>query len=136
MEIADRIRLGYERFNQRDWDAVAHGLPDDFVAVDRVPVDERTEHGPRALEMITKANGDTAFADLRMDVVDVETIERDGGVVVALVRIAATASGGSSGAPVNGEIGQVWTFEDGTPRRFDQYGTWDEARQAASSTAP
>ena len=133
MDIADRIRLGYERFNQRDWDAIARGLPDDFMAVDRVPLDERTAHGPRALEVITKANGDTAFAGLKMNVVDVETIARDDGAVVALVRIAASASGGSSGAPVDAEIGQLWTFRDGIPKRFDQFGTWDEARQAASA---
>lgn len=133
MDIADRIRRGYERFNQRDWDAIASGLPDDFVAIDRVPIDARIERGPRALEAITTANGDAAFADLRMDVVDIETIARDGGVIVALVRIAATASGGSSGAPVGGEVGQVWTFQDGVAKRFEQFGTWDEARQAASA---
>ena len=133
MDFADRIRLGYERFNRRDWDAIARGFPDEFEAVDRASVDERTAHGPRALELITKAHGDTAFADLRMDVVEVETITGDEGVVVAAVRIAASASGGSSGAPVEGELGQLWTFHDGVPIRFEQFGTWDEARQAASA---
>jgi hypothetical protein len=131
MDIADRIRLGYERFNKREWDAVARGLPDDFEAVDHVPVDERQAHGPRALEVITKANGDSAFGDLTMEVLDVATVIRGDGLVFALVRIAAAARGGSSGAPVESEIGQIWTFREGVPTRFEQFRTWDEARQAA-----
>lgn len=132
MDIPDRIRRGYERFNERDWNAVARGLPDDFEAVDHVPLDEVTASGPRAVELITKATGDSAFADLTMDVAHVETATRNGGVVVALVRITASASGGSSGAPVETEIAQVWTFQDGVPRRCEQFRTWEEARQAAA----
>ena len=132
MDIGDSIRLGYERFNRRDWDAIARGLPEDFEAIDWVPIDELRTHGPRALEEITKANGDTAFADLRMDVVDVVTVTRDDGAVQALVRIAAAASGGASGAPVEAEIAQVWTFEAGVPKRFEQFRTWEEAEQAVS----
>ena len=31
MNIADRIRLGFDRFNARDWEAVTRGLPGDLV---------------------------------------------------------------------------------------------------------
>jgi hypothetical protein len=37
VNLADRIRLGFERFNERDWESLARGLPEDFEAVDHVP---------------------------------------------------------------------------------------------------
>jgi hypothetical protein len=66
------IRRGYELFNERDWDRLARWFTEDFEAVDRVPPDERRANGPNALREITEANGDTAFADLEMEVLEVE----------------------------------------------------------------
>jgi hypothetical protein len=131
MNLADRIRLGFDRFNERDWEALQRGLPEDFEAIDRVPPDEFCARGPDAMRQITEANGDTAFADLRMEVLEVEV--RDAGDERALVvlRIAATASGGVSGAPVDAEIGQLWTFVNGVATRMEQFRTWEEARRGA-----
>ena len=131
MDLPDQIKRGYELFNRRDWDAIARALPDDFEAIDRVPPDERRERGPNALRAITTANGDAAFEDLRMEVVEVELVDGEGDELRAAVRIAASASGGSSGAAVEAEIGQVWTYRGGLPRRLEQFRTWREARRAA-----
>jgi hypothetical protein len=131
VDPSDRIKLGYELFNRRDWDAIARGLPDDFEAVDHVPPDERREHGPDALRAITTANGDAAFDNLRMEVVEVELVDGAGDELRAAVRIAASASGGTSGAAVEAEIGQLWTYRGGVPCRFEQFRTWQEARSAA-----
>ena len=126
MDPGERIRLGYEHFNRRDWDAVARGLPDDFEAVDHVPPDELRVRGPRALQSITEANGDAAFAGLTMKVIEAREIER-GGLTHVVARVAARASGEASGVPLEGEIGQVWTFDGGLPKRFEQFRSWDEA---------
>ena len=131
MEIADRVRSGYEIFNRRDWDAIARGLPEDFEAVDHVAVDERRARGPYALREITNAAGDSVFADMRMEVIEVDVVSNVNSVVHAIVRVRATASGGRSGAPVSGEVTQIWTYEADVPKRFEQFRTWDEARQAA-----
>jgi hypothetical protein len=131
MDIADRVRWGFEIFNRRDWDAVARGLPEDFEAIDHVAVDERHAHGPYALREITNSAGDSALADLRMEATEVEVVSREGGEVQAVTRVAASASGGRSGAPVSGEIGQLWTFVGGVPKRFEQFRSWEEARRAA-----
>ena len=44
VELGDRIRLGFERFNRRAWEAIARGLPEHFEAVDHL--DERHARGP------------------------------------------------------------------------------------------
>jgi ketosteroid isomerase-like protein len=131
VDLGDRIRLGFERFNERDWAGVTRGLPDDFEAVDHVPPDELRARGPGALKQITDANGDTAFADLRMEVLEVAILGEDGDLVPVAVRVGATGSGGSSGAPVEAEIAQVWTFRDGVAIRMEQFRTWAEALAAA-----
>jgi ketosteroid isomerase-like protein len=131
MDAVDAIKRGFELFNRRDWDAIARGLPDDFEAVDRAPVDVLRARGPYALRTITDANGDTAFADLRMDVVDGFTVEPSKDVVLVVVRVAASGTGGASGARVEGEIGQIWTVENGVIKRLEQFPSWDEASRAA-----
>ena len=126
MDIGAGLRIGFEAFNRRDWVAVARGLPEDFEAIDRVPPDEVRVRGPDALRTITEANGDTAFAGLTMEIVETRQVER-AGVVHLVARIAARASGEASGVPLEGEIAQVWTYEDGVPRRMEQLRTWNEA---------
>ena len=132
MDAVDAIKRGFGHFNRRDWDAIARGLPEDFEAIDRAPVDVLRARGPYALKTITDANGDTAFADLRMEVLEAFTVELRTDVVLVVVRVAASARGGESGAPVEGEIGQVWTFDGGVPRRCEQFPTWEQARRAAA----
>jgi hypothetical protein len=131
VEIDERIRLGFERFNRRDWDAIARGLPDHFEAVDHL--DERQARGPNAFEEITTANGDLAFEDLRMEPSEIVALPARGERVEVLVRILASASGGTSGVPVDSELAQIWTFEAGVPVRFEQFRTWDQARRAAGA---
>jgi SnoaL-like domain len=130
MEIADRVRSGYAIFNRRDWDAIARGLPEDFEAIDHVAVDERHTRGPNALREITDAAGDSVFAGMKMEPLEVEVVGDGSGVVWAVVRVGASASGGRSGAPVSGEVWQVWTYEADVPKRFEQFLTREEARQA------
>jgi hypothetical protein len=129
VNLADRIRLGFDRFNRRDWEAIARGLPEDFEAVDHL--DEQSARGPQAFREITTANGDLAFADLRMEPTEIVPLPARGDRVNVVVRILATASGGTSGVPVDSELAQVWTFESGVPVRFEQFRTWDEALAAA-----
>jgi hypothetical protein len=129
VDLADRIRLGFERFNARDWDLVARGLPEDFEAVDHL--DERSARGPNALREITTANGDVAFASLQMHPAEIHAFPADGERVQVVVRVLASASGGSSGVPVDSELAQVWTFDGGVPIRFEQFRSWDEALAAA-----
>jgi ketosteroid isomerase-like protein len=136
MNLADRIRVGFDRFNRRDWGGVSRGLPDDFEAVDHVPPDELRARGPDALKQITDANGDTAFADLRMEVLEVSIVGEDGDLVRAAVRVWAAGSGDASGAPVAAEIGQLWTFVNGVATRMEQFRTWEEARRAAGGLSP
>lgn len=131
MNIADRVRSGYEIFNRRDWDAVARGLPDDFEAIDHVAVDERRARGPYALREITNAAGDSAFANLKMEALQIEVVSHEDSEVQAVVRVGASASGGRSGAPVSSEVGQIWTYEAGVPKRFEQFRTWEDACRAA-----
>lgn len=133
MDVVDAIKRGFEHFNRRDWDAIARGLPDDFEAVDRAPVDTLRARGPYALRTITNANGDTAFDDLRMEVVEAFTVEAREEVLLVVLRVAASATGGQSGAPVEGEVGQIWTVEGGVLKRFEQFATWEEARRAAEA---
>jgi ketosteroid isomerase-like protein len=131
VNLADRIRFGFDRFIERDWEALSRGLPADFEAIDHVPPDELRAHGPDAMQEITEANGDAAFADLRMAVLEVEVIDAGDGRDLALVRVKAAASGGASGTPVDAEIAQLWIFEGGVAIRMEQYRTWEEARRAA-----
>lgn len=131
MDYPDRIRLGYERFNARDWAAIARSLPEDFEAIDRAAVDERRLLGSDALRLITTSAGDVAFADLRMEAVEIEVLASGDDEVEVLVRVSATASGATSGAPVSSGIGHVWTFVEGAPQRFEQFRTWEDARRAA-----
>jgi ketosteroid isomerase-like protein len=135
VNLADRIRLGFDRFNERDWEALQRGLREDFEAIDRVPPDELHARGPDAMRQITEANGEVAFADLRMEVLEIEVRELGEDRALTLVRIHAAASGGASGAPVDAEIGQLWTFEDGVATRMEQFRTWEEARRAATASS-
>lgn len=127
------MRIGFERFNRRDWEAIARALPDDFEAVDRVPPDELRVRGPDALRSITEANGDTAFAGLRMTVTEIRVVELGQGRAHVVARVAARASGEASGVPLEGEIAQVWTYEGEVPRRFEQFRSWDEALASIES---
>ena len=129
VDIAERIRLGYERFNRRDWETIARGLPQHFEAIDHM--DEQRARGPNALMEITTANGDTAFAELRMEPVEIAVLPPRGEVVEALVKVFVTASGEASGVRLDSECGQIWTFERGVPVRFEQFRTWEETRRAA-----
>jgi hypothetical protein len=131
MDLADRIRFGFDRFNSRDWEAFTRGFPDDFEAIDHVPPDARHAYGPDALKQITDANADTAFAGLRMEPTEISVLDSDGELVRILVRVDAAGSGGSSGAPVESEIAQLWIFRDGLPVRMEQFRTWEEALAAA-----
>jgi hypothetical protein len=129
VDLSDRIRLGYERFNRRDWETIARGLPDHFEAIDHL--DAHRAHGPDALRTITTANADTAFADMRMEPAEVVVLPPRGEVVQVLVRVEATAIGGTSGLEIDSELGQIWTFDAGVPVRFEQFRTWEETRRAA-----
>jgi SnoaL-like domain len=129
VNVADRIRLGFDRFNRRDWEAIARGLPEHFEAVDHL--DEQSARGPHAFREITTANGDLAFADLQMEPTEIVPLSAQGERVIVVVRILATASGGTSGVPVDSELAQIWAFESGVPVRFEQFRTWDEALAAA-----
>jgi hypothetical protein len=131
MEIHERIRLGYERFNRRDWDAVARGLPETFEAVDHL--DARSARGPNALREITTANADTAFPAMTMEPVEILVMPDPDGRERVLVRVIATGRGGTSGLEVQDEVGQIWTFEGGVPVRFEQFRTWEETQRAAGS---
>ena len=134
MEISDRIKLGYERFNRRDWETIARGLPEHFEAIDHL--DEHRERGPDALMKITTANADTAFADMRMEPLEILIMPPRGEVVDVLVRVEATAVGGTSLLEVESEVGQIWTFEAGVPVRFEQFRTWQETQEAAARLRP
>jgi hypothetical protein len=129
MEIGDRLKLGFERFNRRDWEAIARGLPDHFEAIDHL--DEHRAVGPYALKEITTANADSAFASLRMEPAEILMAPGNGDRIQVLVRVTTTGSGDTSGITLEDEVGQIWTFEDGIPIRFEQFRTWDEARAAA-----
>ena len=134
MNFEEGIRRGFELFNRREWDRLARGFPDDFVAIDRVPPDELTVRGPDALRRITEANGDTAFAGLRMEAVEVRVADSGDGLTRVAVRVRAEASGGTSGVDLQGEIAQVWDFRAGVPVRMEQFRTWAEALAAARLT--
>jgi hypothetical protein len=132
--VSERIRRGFTYFNDRDWEALERGFPADFQAIDRVPPDHRVARGPAALREITEANGDLAFADLAMEVVEIEVVRPAPGLIAAAVRVMARASGGTSDVPVEAEIAQTWTFDEtGIPVRMEQFRRWDDARQAARS---
>jgi hypothetical protein len=130
VDLADRIRLGFDRFNAREWHLVARGLPEHFEAIDHL--DEHSARGPKALEEITTANADTAFSRMRMEPVEIRALPADGERVLVVVRVIASASGETSGVPVDSELAQVWTFDRGVPVRFEQFRTWDEALAAAN----
>ena len=134
MDLPDRIRLGYERFNRRDWEVIAQGLPDQFEAIDHL--DERRARGSHALERITKANADMAFADMKMDPVEILVLPERGELIEVLVRVATTATGEASRMPLADEVGQIWTFERGVPVRFEQFRTWADAQAAAAGSDP
>ncbi len=131
MNYEDAIRAGFELFNRREWDRLARGFPDDFVAIDRVPPDELTIRGPDALRQITEANGDTAFAGLRVEAVELRTAHSADDVTRVAVRVRAAATGSTSGVDLQGEIGQAWTFRAGVAIRMEQFRTWDETLAAA-----
>jgi hypothetical protein len=131
VDLSDRIKLGYERFNRREWEAIAAGLPDDFEAVDHL--DERRARGSDALQRITNANADMAFADMKMEPMETLVRPARGESVDVLVRVQTTATGEASGMPLTDEVGQIWTFERGVPVRFEQFRTWEDAERAAGA---
>ena len=131
MDLSDRIKLGYERFNRREWEAISAGLPDDFEAVDHL--DERRARGSDALQRITNANADMAFADMKMEPMETLVRPARGESVDVLVRVQTTATGEASGMPLTDEVGQIWTFERGVPVRFEQFRTWEDAKRAAGA---
>jgi hypothetical protein len=133
VDLERAIRRGFELFNERNWDVLARGFPDDFEATDHIPPDGLRTRGPYALREITEAAGDRAFADLRFEPLEIITDERPPNGANVRVRVATKGSGGSSGVPVQAEIAQLWRYEGGIPKRMDQYRTWDEACRAAGA---
>ena len=130
-DLEEWVRRGYAAFNRRDWEAIARGLPDDFEMLDHIPPESSRRRGPNAMREVTDANADTAFADLQYEPVEVLVLEPEPDSYLVLVRVHATGSGGSSGAPVETEVAQIWTLRGGIAQRCEQFRTWDEARAAA-----
>ena len=127
------IEAGFAAFNRRDWDTIADGLPQHFEFHDNVPPDAIVERGPYAMKAITDANGDMAFAGLQMNPIEIELLASADDRTQVLVRVSASAAGGSSAAPVRAEIAALWTLENGTLVRIEQFRSWDDARDAAGT---
>ncbi len=130
MNFEDAIRAGFELFNRRDWDRIAGGC----LTTSRWSTTFRPAaiaHGARVRCENTEAAGDDAFADLRMEALEVRAAEPQGDLTRVAVRIRATASGGTSGVAVESEIGEVWVFRKDAAIRMEQFRTWDETLAAA-----
>lgn len=53
LDLARQLEIGFERFNRREWDAIAAALPDDFEAIDHSTPDVRRSCGRNALRDLT-----------------------------------------------------------------------------------
>jgi ketosteroid isomerase-like protein len=101
----------------------------DFIAEDveyvnpSYAVEPGVRHGRASFRVVRET-----YEDFRI------AIERfiDAGGDDVLVLASYTASGRSSGVPLEGEHGYVWTVRDGLAVRFQWFQSHREAREAAS----
>ena len=123
---ADLVRLGYELWNDDDWDAAARlmhpevewysrglfpGLPSVCHGLDEV----------HAWWVALKEPWDQFT-------IEAEEIWEEGDRAASAVRFRAV--GKESGVEVELRVASTWEFEDGLVRRFRAFGSVDEARAA------
>jgi ketosteroid isomerase-like protein len=114
---------------RRLYEAMSRGeRGDEFIAEDAEYVNPTyaVEPGTRPWRDARERLRET-YADYRVEVD--ELIDAGGDDVVVLGRY--TASGPSSGVPLAGEHGYIWTVRDGKGVRFRWFGSHAEALEAA-----
>lgn len=130
-DLERQIRAAIDAFNRRDWDRIARGTSDEFEFHDHIPPDGRVGKGPYASRAVTETSGDSAFADLVMEVAEIRELGDADGLHKTAVRIQASGAGKNSDLALSTEIGQLWMHKDGAPVRIEQFRSWEEALAAA-----
>jgi ketosteroid isomerase-like protein len=130
-EVTRMLEVGYTliwRANRLE--RALEGLPDDFEWV--VP---GHPEGPifRGREGVIEffREWTEPFDDL-----DAQWELHDAGADRALALIQMRGRGHESGAPVDMQFGQLWTFRDGRAVRMEMFSDIDEARRAAGIDPP
>jgi ketosteroid isomerase-like protein len=125
------IRGLVDAWNRRDLDSIAPLVAPDFEWVEwaESPVDA-AGRGAGAVERLT-ADLDEGFEGYRGEVVEYHDVDDQR----ALLIIAETARGSTSGAEVSSRFGYVVTVRDGKVARVEAYRNPEAARQAAARPA-
>ena len=126
-EDVDRLQLGFDLVNARDWDAIAQMLTDDFV-LHSIFQPGRVYRGRHAFRDLI---GDLGEA-LDGYALTCEQVMDAGERAITAVRLEA--AGHASGLPVTMRAWMVWTLRDGLAVSADSYTDLDEARRAAGLT--
>jgi ketosteroid isomerase-like protein len=121
----ERIRRGYEAFNEGGIEAVLDWLAPDIEVSDRQSVPDReTHHGVTGVWAFFQSTME-AFSNVHLE--PVEFIERGDRVLVVLRQ---QARGRASGIELEGRLAHVWTMRDGTPVQLSIYRDKDAALEA------
>lgn len=125
---AEIVRGMYDAFNRGD-PAAAFAVVDPEIEVEYRGVVIDAEGSYRGYEGIGSLMGTILESfDVAGFTIELEDLAEKGDRVA--VALHQTATGRSSGVPVDIRIGQVWTFRGGKAVRWEIYKSWDEARAA------
>jgi len=126
-EDLQRLREGYEAFNERDFETVIDRISLDIEISDRAEVPDPQSYSGRdqVLEQFKAVSEE--FDDYRLDVLE---LIPSGDYIVVVLR--QSGRGRLSGVPVEGELCHVWEVEDGRTIGMRAFTSREEALAAAS----
>ena len=128
--IEELERMYAQVWREHDLEGALADLPDDFEWVMPGHPDGAVRHGPHAvteffrdwMEQWDEPDTDWTLEQTRPDTV--------------LALVTTRGRGRVSGAAVEREFAQVWTFRDGEPARMVLYADPDKGRAAAGAAPP
>jgi ketosteroid isomerase-like protein len=130
-EDVQRLRRGYEAFNEGGVEAILDWLAPEIEVSDRQTVPDRATHvGLAGIVKLFQSN---------LEVFDQMTFEPQefieaGDQIVAVLRQRVRGRG--SGVEVEGRVAHVWTMHDGTPVSMKIFGDKEKALAALEEARP
>jgi ketosteroid isomerase-like protein len=122
----DRLRAGYERLNNGDYEAVRDLIDPKIVLTDRPEApDARSYRGFEGM-LTTLQDTSDSFEGFRLDP---EQFFENGDRIVAVLNM--TGKGRVSGVPVEERIAHLWTLRDGLAVALQAYTDPADALEAA-----
>jgi ketosteroid isomerase-like protein len=128
--IEELERMYAQVWREHDLEGALADLPDDFEWVMPGHPEGAVRHGPHAVTEFFRdwmAQWDEPDTDWKLEQTRPDTV---------LALVTTRGRGRVSGAAVEREFAQVWTFRDGEPARMVLYADPDKGRAAAGAAPP